>query len=62
MGTHKDRQKLSILEVSGMFPDDDGAENWFIEQRWGNGMYCPHCGCDRISDNSTTARGKWGFR
>ena len=61
MGTHKEREKLSILEVAGLFPDDDTAENWFIDQRWGDAMHCPHCGCDRISDKMT-ARGKRGFR
>ena len=61
MGTHKGREKLSILRVAGMFPDDDTAEDWFIEQRWGGEINYPHCGCNRISDK-TTARGKRGFR
>ena len=27
-----------------MFPDDETAERWFIEQRWPNGVCCPECG------------------
>ena len=27
-----------------MFPDDETAEQWFIKQRWSNGMCCPMCG------------------
>ena len=27
-----------------MFPDDETAERWFIEQRWPNGVCCPKCG------------------
>ena len=34
---------LSLIEVMRMFPDDATAEQWFIEQRWPDGVHCPHC-------------------
>ena len=38
------RTGLSLIEVMRMFPDDATAEQWFIEQRWPDGVHCPHCG------------------
>ena len=31
-----------------MFPDDETAEQWFIKQRWPNGMCCPICGSTNV--------------
>ena len=30
------------------FPDDETAEKWFIEQRWGDQITCPKCGSHNI--------------
>ena len=30
------------------FPDDEAAEEYFIERRWPNGVRCPYCGSDNI--------------
>ena len=27
-----------------MFPHNEAAEEWFIQQRWSGGVCCPHCG------------------
>ena len=40
-----DEQVASVLQ---MFPDNETAEQWFIEKRWPNGEQCPHCGSDRV--------------
>lgn len=32
-----------------MFPDDESAEKWFVQQRWPSGVCCPHCGSVRCS-------------
>lgn len=61
MGTHKNRQKLSIVQVAGFFPDDETAEKWFIEQRWANGVKCPLCERDKISEH-INARDKKAWR
>ena len=39
-----DRNGLSITQLFKMFPDDLTAEKWFVDQRWGDKPYCPHCG------------------
>ena len=33
-----------MIELLKMFPDDAAAEQWFEEQRWPNGRFCPDCG------------------
>lgn len=54
--------KLSITEVCGMFPDDATAEQWFIEERWPHGVFCPSCGCCNVARRATTARISWRCR
>ena len=47
------REGISLPELFRMFPDDDTAEAWFEERRWGkvgNPSHCPICGCiDSVS-------------
>ena len=45
------REGMSLQEFFRTFPDDETAEAWFAEQRWGGHVACPHCGVtgDRIS-------------
>ena len=38
------RKGLSLLEITKKFDTVEKAETWFIEQRWPNGVACPHCG------------------
>ena len=38
------RKGISLKQIMRMFPDDETAERWFIEQRWPNGVCCPKCG------------------
>ena len=35
-----------------MFPDDETAERWFIEQRWPDGAHCPKCGSLNIQSGA----------
>ena len=40
-----EREGITLLELSAMFPDDATAERWFEQERWGEtGIYCPRCG------------------
>ena len=55
------KTKLSLVQITGKFPDEASAEQWFIDQRWGDGVYCPKCGSVRISD-TINARKKRAFR
>ncbi len=38
------RKGISLVKLMRMFPNDAAAETWFIEQRWPDGVSCPHCG------------------
>ena len=41
------RQGISIIELFKLFPNDDAAQAWFEEQRWGKSKDnppCPKCG------------------
>ena len=38
------RNSISLVDLFKMFPDDETAERWFIEQFWPNGICCIHCG------------------
>ena len=53
MGTYKNRAELSILQVAGFFPDGNTTEQWFIDQRWANGVYCPVCESYQVSEPKT---------
>ena len=59
---------ISLIDLYTLFPDNDTAERWFEENRWGKivdglpgrtpglpeSIYCPHCSCSRmISDGPT---------
>ena len=57
MAKHKgpgkaDRQGLSLVAIMCMFPDDTTAEAWFTEQRWAEGVYCPHCGSVNVQSGT----------
>ena len=38
------RKGITIKQIMRMFPDDAAAEQWFIQQRWPNGVCCHYCG------------------
>ena len=42
------RQGLSLRKLTKLFPDDATAEQWFINQRWPDGVRCPYCGSDNV--------------
>lgn len=43
------RKGISIIELLQMFPDDETAEQWFVEQRWGEKICCAHCDSDNVA-------------
>ena len=43
------RRGISLVDLMDMFPDDETAEQWFITQRWPNGVACVHCGSVEVS-------------
>lgn len=42
------RETISLFELTGRFPDEASAEQWFVTQRWPDGIDCPFCGGDSI--------------
>lgn len=36
-----------------MFPDNETAEKWFIDNRWADGVTCPCCGSCSVSERKT---------
>ena len=42
--------KLSIIQITRKIPDNKSAEQWFIKERWKNGVECTHCESKRISE------------
>ena len=44
------REGLSLVDVMRMFPDNETAEQWFIKQRWPDGISCPHCHSDNVQE------------
>ena len=38
------REGLTLQKFFHRFPDNKTSEQWFIEQRWPNGIACPECG------------------
>ncbi len=47
------RKGLSLIEITRMFPDDRTAEQWFIGNRWPDGVTCPQCESDNVQARPT---------
>ena len=47
------RTGLSLIQAVEKFTDPDFTEQWFIEQRWPNGVACPDCGSLNIQHRTT---------
>ena len=47
------REKISLYQFLQMFPDNEAAEKFFEDERWGkSGRYCPHCGSMRTVERA----------
>lgn len=42
------RKGISLSQLFRIFPDDKTTEQWFIENRWSDGVCCPCCGSVRV--------------
>ena len=45
------RKVWSVIENTKMFPDEDTSRQWFEQQRWPKGPYCPQCGSTNVQSN-----------
>ena len=43
------RKGITLLEITHQFDTPEKGEAWFIEQRWPNGIACPHCGSINVA-------------
>ncbi len=46
-----DRERITLKQLFDKFPNDEVAEQWFIEKRWNNNIHCAHCDSLRIKRN-----------
>ncbi len=44
------------MQIMDLFPDNRKAEQWFEDNRWENGITCPHCGSHNIYTRSEEKR------
>ena len=47
------RQGVSLVQLTRMFPDDDAAEQWFVDNHWPDGPVCPECGSVNVQERPT---------
>ena len=46
------RKGISLKQLFQIFPDDSTAEKWFAQQRWLDGVHCPHCGSVNVQSGA----------
>ena len=46
------RQGISMFELFRMFPTNEVAEQWFIQQRWGDEIACVRCGSCNVNEKT----------
>ena len=44
------RKGITLIDIVKMFDTEQKAEDWFVEQRWGDGIQCAHCEGFNVSD------------
>ena len=47
-----DRDGITLVQLSDMFPTEEAARDWFEARIWPDGRYCPHCGSTRTHEAS----------
>ena len=47
------REGMSIVQLVRMFPDEAAAEQWFVDERWPDGVHCPACGSLNVQERRT---------
>ncbi len=46
------REGISLVELFQMFPNNETAQKWLEEQRWGDEPWCPKCGSFNVRHNN----------
>ena len=42
------RKGISLTQLFRIFPDNETAEQWFVESRWPDGIRCAYCNSDNV--------------
>ena len=59
MAGRTDREGISLLQLTEMFPDERAAQKWFEARIWPNGCHCPKCGSERTSGSTHKTMPYW---
>ena len=46
------RNGMTLTQLLRKFPDDATAEQWFVTNRWSNGVLCPFCDSDNVRERA----------
>ena len=38
-----------LIDFTYKYPDEEAANAFYIQKRWGKRFYCPHCGADKAN-------------
>ena len=49
------RKGITLVDLFRMFPDDETAEKWFVETRWGYGIRCAYCDSENVNTQAKHA-------
>lgn len=47
------RKGISLPKLFEMFPNNEAAEQWFVESRWPDGIRCAHCDSENVNTKAT---------
>ena len=47
------RKGITIKQALELWGDDQKANDWFVSKRWPNGIECPYCDSDNISNRKS---------
>ncbi len=47
------RKGMTLIQLQDKFPDNATAEQWFIDQRWPDGVHCPACDSDNVQERKS---------
>lgn len=56
------RKGVTMAELARLFPTEDAARLWFEENRWPEGVRCPHCDSETISPVASLRPMPWRCR
>ena len=56
------RKGITMAELARLFPTEDAARFWFEDNRWPEGVRCPHCDSETVSPVTSQKPMPWRCR